>query len=150
MSNEMNKQPEAPEHEPPTTITHYGDEQDADTHAVVVDALRVVLVQDDECWFAQGLELDYAASGHNLDDVKQRFEQGLTATFNEHLRIYGTVENFLKVAPQEAWDLWLNADKRYAFTCASVHNLADADALESNEPRLPFSGIAYLVQPVAA
>ena len=141
MSDDTNKQT-------PTTITLYGDKQDTGVHAVVVDTLRVVLVQDDDGWFAQGLELDYAASGHDLDDVKQRFEQGLAATFNEHLRVYGTVENFLKVAPQDAWDLWLNADKRYAFTCTSVHDLADT--VETEQPRLPFSGIAYLQQAVAA
>ena len=144
----MNKHPEPPSHpDNPTTVTLYEGEQDADFHAVVVQALRVVLVQDNDGWFAQGLELDYAASGHDLDDVKQRFEQGLAATFNEHLRIYGTVENFLKVAPQDAWDLWLNADERYSFTCTSLHDLADA--IEPETPRLPFSGIAYL-QPVAA
>ena len=140
----MNKRTESSSHEAPTTIMHYENERDADTHAVVVDALRVVLVQDDDCWFAQGLELDYAASGHDLDDVKRRFEQGLIATFNEHLRTYGTVENFLKVAPQQAWDLWLNANERYAFTCASFHDLAMPDTSDSEKPRFPFSGIAYL------
>jgi len=139
----MANHPEPPQNsDTPTTVTHYKHTEDPDTQAVAVSSLRVLLVEDEDGWFAQGLELDYAAAGHDLEDVKRRFEEGLAATFNEHLNLYGTVENFLKIAPQDAWDLWLNADRQYSFAGASFHH--PADITETEAPRLPFSGITYL------
>jgi hypothetical protein len=72
-----------------TFVAHLGDENNADVHAVLVGALRVVIIKDEDHWFAQRLEIDYATSGHDMDDVKDRFQQGLTATVHEHLRMYG-------------------------------------------------------------
>ena len=123
---------------PPTSVLHLeGD----DKHAVLIQSLRVVIVQDGEQWFAQGLELDYAAVGINQQDVKSRFEDGLAATIHEHLKVYGSVEKILKVAPQEAWNLWLAQGQRYKFDQASFHPIQTAGAEIYD---FPFRGIAYL------
>lgn len=123
---------------PPTSVLHLeGD----DEHAVLIQSLRVVIVKDGEQWFAQGLELDYAAAGTSQDDVKSRFRDGLAATINEHLKVYGSVDRMLKVAPQEAWNLWLAQGKRYKFDQASFHPIETKDAQIYD---FPFTGIAYL------
>ena len=116
-----------------------------DQHAVLVNALRVVVTQDEGQWFAQGLELDYAAAGTTEEDVKTRFAQGLGATINEHIQIYGNIERVVKVAPQDAWDLWLIGDRHYTLDHVSIHNLQEsAPAVQE----LPFSGIAFLGKPL--
>ena len=117
-----------------------------DQHAVPVNALRVVVTQDEGQWFAQGPELDYAAAGTTEEDVKTRFAQGLGATINEHIRIYGNIERVVKVAPQDAWDLWLTGDRHYTPDHVSIRNLQEsAPAFRA----LPFSGIAFLGKPLA-
>lgn len=123
---------------PPIPVLHLeGD----DEHAVLIQSLRVVIVQDGEQWFAQGLEIDYAAAGINQDDVKSRFADGLTATIREHLKVYGSVARMLKVAPQDAWNLWLTQGQRYKFDQVSFHPIQSTDAEIYD---FPFRGIAYL------
>lgn len=84
----------------PTTCFHA---QNGDSHLVGVKALRVMLLKDGNNWFAQGLEIDYAAAGADLDDVKNRFAEGLAMTIGEHLIMHGTIEKLLKPAPEDAW-----------------------------------------------
>lgn len=148
---EGGESPEASEQaSEPTTVAHLQGMENEDHHAVIVEYLRVVISQDENLWFAQGLELDYAAAGDTLDDVKERFHQGLAATFREHLKIYGSVENLLKIAPQETWDTWLKADKNYNFTQVSLHDLADAKEVASERRHLPFGSIRFMEPALAA
>ena len=69
-----------------------------------VKALHVMLVPDGNSWFAQGLEIDYAACGSNPDEAKNNFAQGLGMTVCEHLVMYGHIKKVLVTAPQEAWN----------------------------------------------
>ena len=134
MAKKLDPKPQGEE----AVVTHA---EDDDLHAVLVNALRVVVTQDEGQWFAQGLELDYAAAGTSEEDVKTRFAQGLGATINEYITIYGSIEKIVKVAPQEAWDLWLEGDHQYTLDHVSVHNLRESTpAVQA----LPFSGIAFL------
>lgn len=123
---------------PPTSVFHF---EDDDEHAVLIQSLRVVIVQDGEQWFAQGLELDYAAAGVSQEDVKSRFEDGLAATIREHLKVYGSVRKMLNVAPQAAWNLWLTEGQKYKFDQTSFHPIQTTDA-EIHD--FPFRGIAYM------
>jgi hypothetical protein len=97
---------------------------------VGIGNLRVMITNDDGSWFAQGLEIDYAAQGESLDDAKRRFEQGLAATITEHLRVYGTIERLLQPAPREVWQEFLgpSAMVRAGYSQLSFHK---------------FEGIAY-------
>ncbi len=65
--------------------------------------LRVMITNDDGSWFAQGLEIDYAAEGGSLVEVKNNFERGLGLTIHEHLNLYGTIEKLLQPAPKDTW-----------------------------------------------
>jgi hypothetical protein len=61
-----------------------------------------MIIPDGDMHFAQGLEIDYAAQGASLDDVKKAFEIGLEATIQAHLKEFGTLENLVVPAPAEA------------------------------------------------
>lgn len=61
------------------------------------------MVEQDGEWFAQGVDIDYAATGRTLDEVQRNFEEGLAATVGLHLRRFGTINRLLKTAPTEVW-----------------------------------------------
>src|SRR5690242_18115309 len=73
--------------------------QSDDLHVVGLGNLRVFIVQDDGMWFAQCQDINYAAQGASLTEVKQNFEQGLAATIDEHLKVFGNLENLLASMP---------------------------------------------------
>src|SRR5688500_14145846 len=80
-------------------------------HAVSVGSLRVFVIEEKpNVWSALGLEIDYAASGESLEDVKARFADGLNRTIRLHLQKFGNVENLLRWAPPAEWKNLL--DKR--------------------------------------
>lgn len=82
---------------------------DGQVHAVGLRHLKVLLSQEGGHWFAQGLEIDYAASGATEDDVKKRFEDGLAATIRAHLQLRGNILELLKIAPQPEWARFFEA-----------------------------------------
>ena len=56
--------------------------------------LHVRITREDQQWFAQGFEIDYAACGTSQEDVKKKFQDGMAATIHEHLKLFGTIEGF--------------------------------------------------------
>lgn len=97
-------------------------ETDGETHIVGIGNLRVIICKDGTGWFAQGLEIDYAASGESIADVKKNFQNGLRGTIDLHLKINGTIEKFLSPAPREVWkDLYWSNGRQYRFTQVSLH-----------------------------
>ncbi len=122
---------------PETTAMHVTAE-DGTTHVVGIGNLRVTIVPDGDFWFAQGLEVDYAAQGSSPEDARKQFEDGLMATVQEHLKIYGTIEKLLEVAPTEVWkNLMLNTSAIHSrFSQVSVHQVI--------RDVLPFQAIEYL------
>jgi predicted RNase H-like HicB family nuclease len=61
--------------------------------------LRVIVWLRDGFWFARGLEIDYAAQGKSLDEVKANFERGLALTIEEHLKVFGNLNHMLLPPP---------------------------------------------------
>lgn len=102
-----------------------------------------VLITDDGSghWFAQALEVDYAAAGTSLKDVQESFERGLTATIDEHLKLYNNLERFLVSPSDGALKEMLSHDREwFNFRQESAHQLS---------PRFPFAGIDYLQRKAA-
>jgi hypothetical protein len=120
-----------------STFAIHGKDNDG-THVVGIGNLRVVISTEDGIWFAQGLEIDYAAQGNSLADAKKQFEDGLRQTIEEHLRVYGNIEKILTVAPKEIWKEMLFNDSclRKRYSQVSVH--------EGLHASLPFENIQYL------
>lgn len=89
---------------PPRTTAVHASTKDGSAHVVHIRNLQVVITVRDDCWFAQGLEIDYSAEGKSLREVKSAFEEGLALTINANLRRYGHIRHLLKrEAPPEAW-----------------------------------------------
>ena len=114
----------AAKRKPPVATTAFHGKAEDGSDVVGIGNLKVVILQEGEVWFAQGLEIDYAAQGSDLEDVKKHFEDGLCATIHENLRVYGNIEKMLKVAPPSVWkDLYLNAKAiRKFYSQISVHS----------------------------
>lgn len=116
-------------------------------HVVGIGNMRVVIQQEGKhLWFAQGLEIDYAADGTTLEEVKVNFESGLCATIDLHIKAYGSIEKLLKVAPPSAWVELLEEGKRMRYSQVSFHEGAGASCFPSS---FPFTGIDYLERKAA-
>ena len=115
--------------------------KDGDNHLVGIGNLKVVIVQDGNSWFAQGLDIDYAAEGKNLESVKKAFETGFCATIHEHLKVYANLDKFLVPAPSEIWKemLYDQCTGVNSYTQVSLHNLA-----AKAKTHFPFTGIEYI------
>jgi hypothetical protein len=97
---------------------------DEESHCVGIGNLRVVITRDGKGWFAQGLEIDYAAAGPTLAKVKKNFEIGLKGTINLHLKMYETIDKLLKPAPTSVWKgtYWVAGHKQFTFSQISFHS----------------------------
>ena len=115
-------------------------------HVVGIGDLRVVLIQEENDWYAQGLEIDYLAQGPSIEDAKENFETGLAATFHENLRVFGTIQSVLVPAPVEVWKEQFkpgSSPKRY--THVSVDRIPVFEQLApALRDRFPFQAIEYL------
>lgn len=127
---------------PPKTTAWHAEDGTHMHHVVGIGNLRVILVPDGDFWFAQGLEIDYAAQGKSKPDAKRKFENGLLSTIQQHLKIHGSIEKLLKIAPPAVWKEFLYdpAGQANFYSQVSAHTI---DAL-------PFGGIEYIQQGDAA
>jgi hypothetical protein len=110
-------------------------------HIVGIGNLRVIMCEDNGIWFAQGLEIDYAANGKSLAQVKRNFEHGLAATIKLHLQAFDSIDKLLVPAPADTWKELTEIKKSFRFSQVSVHEF-EGDAKELL--RLPYTGISYL------
>lgn len=88
-----------------------------------VKALHVMLLPDGSGWFAQGLEIDYAASGKTLEQATNHFIEGLGMTLCENLVMYGHIKKVLMPASQEAWNEYYESPpkgERYSVSFAAA------------------------------
>jgi hypothetical protein len=128
---------------------------DGERHVVGLKALRVMLSHDESGWFAQGLEIDYAAAGKSMEEVKANFELGLALTMREHLKMHGGLEKLLQVAPQEAWQEFLDAPpdavKASYSTVMATELFGRLRKSEKSDVQFPFDAIQFVnPEPVAA
>lgn len=105
-----------------TSATHM--KTDDDQHAVLLSALHVLVEQNGRTWFAQGIEIDYAASGVSLEDVQERFERGLRKTIEANLARHGGIERLLKYAPADVRERF-QAARKFKLDHYSVFDLSD-------------------------
>ena len=50
--------------------------EDRSTQIVGIGNLRVMIMKTSTYWYAQGLEIDYAAQGETIEEVKECFQMG--------------------------------------------------------------------------
>lgn len=112
----------------------------ATLYGVGIWNLHVLVTNDDGSWFAQAAEIDYAAQGSDLTDVKSRFEEGLCQTIHQHLKVYGNIDHMIQPAPQEVWQELVKAtspDMHHEYSQLSFH-------------LLPFKQVEYTILQKAA
>jgi len=115
---------------------------DGEQHFVGIGNLKVIICQDGESWFAQGLDIDYAASGESLEDVKNNFQLGLKGTIDLHIKAYGHIEKFLKMAPRVTWRTLHSQGTHYYYTQVSLH--------EDLSKVLGYNGIDFILPAVGS
>ena len=127
-----------------------------ETHVVGFKSLRVMLLPDSGQWFAQGLDLDYAASGATVDEAKKNIEDGLSRTVHEHLVLQGNIDKLLKIAPSEAWNEYLHAPPdtlKQTYSAVEVFKIVEKvptlDDEELPENILPFDQVLFFKSTVA-
>jgi len=129
----------------PAKAVHFAD-QGEERHIVDLGNLRVFIVRDGQFWFAQGLEIDYAAQGDTIEQAKRNFENGLESTIDLHLRMHGNIEGLLQLAPSEVLqEAVRNRESIKLFGQVSIHETGT-----NSRAALPFGGIDYLVSGEAA
>jgi hypothetical protein len=96
-----------------------------DQHAVLLSDLHVMVEHNGATWFAQGVEIDYAASGASLEDVQDRFERGLRRTIEANLKRFNSIERLLKYAPAEVREQFHASAIRFELTHRSVFDLSN-------------------------
>ncbi|MBZ5609803.1 MAG: hypothetical protein LAP38_16195 [Acidobacteriia bacterium] len=112
--------------------------KDGEHHVVGLGNIRVLLLPDGSGWFAQGLEIDYAAQGESLEEAKKEFEDGLEAMVHEHIRVHGDIKQLLQVAPNEIWNLANDPNAKFArYSQVSHHHVI--------REKTNYEGIAYLI-----
>lgn len=131
--------------------THAFTKADGDKLTFGVKSLHVMLLPDGDGWFAQGLEIDYAACGSTMEEAKKHFAHGLVLTFSEHLTMYGDIAKALVVAPQEAWEEYYKTptdqiEKDSLSFVATVELFEEAGITEPEKTAevFPFAGIQYI------
>lgn len=112
--------------------------------------LRVMITRHNDVWFAQGVEIDYSASGDSLEDVKRRFSDGFCATVQAHLERFGTINKLLRYAPSEALEPFSASGevRQERFSTVMEHHLAETPMPLADRVRFP--GEIVFVTPAAA
>ena len=118
--------------------------KEGNKHAVKGN-LRVLITPDDGMWFAQSLEIDYAAAGTSVEDVKERFQKGLALTIGEHLKMYGELDKFFVPSPPEVWKEFFELSSGKRFTL----NFSIIAAPQIVKEKSPFSSIEYIEKELA-
>lgn len=115
-----------------------------DVVSIGIGNLRVLVVPDGDCWFAQGLEIDYGAQGATITEAQKNFQYGLFETIRLHLQANGDIDSLLEFAPSTVLREAAQKGKSIKrFAQLSLHELP------TEARALPFSGIDYLTAKVA-
>jgi hypothetical protein len=105
--------------------------------------LRVLVTKDEETWFAQGIQIDHAAQGKDIQEVKMNFELSLWLTIHENLKQYGTAEKILHSAPDSIYDEYMSMFMDFKKLQFINSNLSFKEELKQ---ALGISSITYVYQ----
>lgn len=115
---------------------------------IAVDGLRVIIVPDGDQWFAQGIDIDFAASGSTIEDVQNRFVQGLCSTLHANMvRNKESMRAFLHPAPNSVIEEVTSKLPR------SIHELKFVSVRLKNDDcfeDLPYKQASFIHAAVAA
>lgn len=120
-------------------------EKRSDSHRVAAQLRVLVTPSIDGGFVAQGLEVDYLATGATLDEVQQNFANGFLATVEAILRRGRDLTSLFKSsAPLEAWQQYIAGNRKHTLTCETILDIQDRLPQGA-----PFASLAFC-QPAAA
>ena len=110
--------------------------EDRRTQIVGIGNLRVMIMKTPTYWFAQGLEIDYAAQGETIEEVKECFQTGLDLTIKEHLTVHDSIEKLLVPAPKTVWREFFESRNCVVahYSTIGVHKMFPFESLVYYEP----------------
>lgn len=118
-----------------------------DTHVVILKDIRVFLVPDGSGWYAQALDLDYAAGGNSIEEAKEKFQIGLAETVREHLKYFGSIKKFLVPAPPDDWKEYLDAPESLnLYSTVDAFDLVKQAGETIEKEDFPFGEIKFLMR----
>lgn len=113
--------------------------------AVGIGNLRVLIIQDEDCWYAQGIEIDYGAQGDTPAEAKSHFEAGLFGTIDLNIKTYGSLDPILKFASDSILkEASKNRSSIYLYAQISAHEIPNYAQFPDALSQFPFTGIEYL------
>ena len=114
---------------------------EGDLHAVAA-MLRVLITPASAGGFvAQGLDIDYVATGDTVDEAQDHFARGLCMTIESLIRRNRPLSALFKSkTPPEAWQTFMDSETKDMLTCATVVNLRSKLPKNSS---FPFDVLAY-------
>jgi hypothetical protein len=128
------------------TTAFHAQSSDSSVNVVGFGNLRVFVVEDEGMWFAECQDINYAAQGGSLDEVQRNFERGLSATVDEHLRVFGSIENLLSQQPSSIVRRRIHKmPRRFRYSQVTVHRLP-----EKIQDIIQFQGIEFIQPTIAA
>ncbi len=88
-----------------------------DIHSVIAE-LRVLVMPTEGGYFAQGLEIDYVATGETEEEVKERFAEGFVRTVHANIRRGRGLNGLFKSStPPEHFQSYLASAMRPVLSC---------------------------------
>jgi hypothetical protein len=98
---------------------------DGEHQAVGIWNLHVLVIPDGKGWFAQAFEIDYGVQGNTSDEVKKRFEDGLAATIQHNVDIFGSINNMLH--PNQDWYAMKaqTSECERSYSCVEVFKISE-------------------------
>jgi hypothetical protein len=119
--------------------------RDGDNH-VVAAQLHVLITSTEEGFVAQGLEIDYCASGRTVEEVQEHFAEGFLKTVASLLRRGRPLGSLFKSkTPQEVWQEYIDGSRRDQLTCATYVDLSNK--LPQSAAGLPYQSLAFCRAP---
>lgn len=110
-------------------------------HAVVIENMRVLIVPDSaNLWFAQGIDIDYAAGGESMEEAQLSFELGLAATIKAHLEHFGSIEKIMRTPEPERWMPLITREGREFEASIKITHAIENTALNGV---IPYKKITY-------
>lgn len=113
--------------------------QQGDNHLVAAQ-LRVLICPDPEGGYvAQGLEVDYCATGATEQQVQERFAEGFLGTIESLLKRGRSLSALFKSkTPMDEWQKYIESESRHQLACATVVDLSNQMPAE-----VPFRSLAF-------
>ena len=96
-------------------------------HAVAAELRVLVMESEDGGFFAQGLEIDYVATGATEELAREHFAEGFVRTVRaciERKRDLGTLFGKSKT-PESYWKAYYTAARKAVFGCVVTHDLGN-------------------------